>query len=66
MRLSDNVLRRMIQIFQEAILTGEECTDKLRDVKVNVSDGIVELDLEYVEAVKNDYAARIVGNNADQ
>ena len=58
LKLSDAVSLRMIQIFQEAIMTGVDGADLMRMVRLRVSDSDPEtlvLDPVYVEQVKAGY-----------
>jgi hypothetical protein len=53
LKLSDDVLRRVLQLFQEAMLLGIDCTDLLRQISLVVSDDdVLELSPEYAEVVK--------------
>mgnify|MGYP003453345990 CR=1 FL=1 len=57
-KLSDGVSFRLIQIFQEAILTGVDGADLLRMVRVQSSEDdpeTLELTPEYVQQVKDGY-----------
>jgi hypothetical protein len=54
-RLSDNVLRRIVQIIQEGFLTGTDVVDHMRLIKVQQSKeepDQLELTQEYVEYVE--------------
>jgi hypothetical protein len=37
-RLSDNVLRRIVQVMQEGLLTGTDVTDHMRMIRLTPSD----------------------------
>ena len=55
-KLSDSVSMRLIQIFQEAVLTGVDGADLLRQVLlVPGEDGLLSLDPEYVKSVEKGY-----------
>lgn len=57
-KLSDNVSMRLIQIFQEAIMTGIDGADLLRMVRLQLdeSDGeTLVLTPEYQKSVKESY-----------
>lgn len=43
--LRDDVLNRLVQIVQEAFLTGVDCTDLLRQIRLEVTDS-ASLELE--------------------
>jgi hypothetical protein len=54
-KLSDSVSMRLVQIFQEAIMTGCDGADLLRQVRLQVSDkecDTLVLTPEYVKLVK--------------
>jgi len=54
-RFADSVSLRLIQIFQEAILTGVDGADLLRQVRLCVDeddDSLLVQDPEYVQQVK--------------
>lgn len=56
LRFDDDVLRRVVQILQEALLTGVDCTDLLRQVRVIPAEGdeaTLILSPAYREHVKN-------------
>ncbi len=53
-KLSDNVIGRIAQIVQEAMLLGVDAVDLLRQVEVETSDaGLMELSSEYVKSIKD-------------
>ena len=58
MKLSDDVLARIVQIFQEAMLTGTDCSDLMRQIQVEV-DPVDSTQLAftpaYVELVKRQH-----------
>lgn len=49
--ISDNVWRRVVQIVQEAMLTGVDCVDLLRQVRVQTNGSALELTSEYRKMV---------------
>jgi hypothetical protein len=52
-RLHDEVLQRFVQIFQEALLLGVDCSDIMRQVRVcAVEDDVLVLTDEYRNLVK--------------
>lgn len=55
--MKDEVWHRVVQIVQEALLTGVDCSDLLRQVRVQESKSGSELELtpEYVQQVKEGY-----------
>lgn len=58
-RLSDAVSMRMVQIFQEAIMTGVDGADLLRQVRVQPDESdphVLVLTPEYQQQVKESYA----------
>lgn len=54
-RLSDAVLFRIVQIVQEGMLMQQDVTAKLRDIELLENDdtGLLDLTVEYTEAVKS-------------
>jgi hypothetical protein len=57
-KLSDSVSMRLVQIFQEAIMTGCDGADLLRQVRLQVSDkefDTLVLTPEYVKLVKQSH-----------
>jgi len=53
-RLSDNVLRRVVQLMQEGLLTGTDVTDHMRMIRLeeNADDSEqLELTVEYKKLV---------------
>lgn len=58
-KLSDQVSMRLIQIFQEAVITGVDGADLLRQVKVSVdptNETQLVLDADYVKQVDEHHA----------
>ncbi len=58
-KLSDNVSMRLVQIFQEAIMTGVDGADLLRQVRLQVSESDPEslvLTSGYEQQVKESFA----------
>jgi len=56
MKFADNVWHRVVQIIQEAMLTGVDCADLLRQVRVVSSESDVltlELSPEYETQVRD-------------
>lgn len=56
MKLSDSVLHRFVQIFQEAMLTGTDAADHMRMVRVEPDKddpNVLVLTSDYKEQVKN-------------
>ena len=54
-KLNDNVLRRIVQIMQEGMLTGTDVADHMRMIRLTPSDEDSEslvLTEEYLETVK--------------
>ena len=52
--LNDDVLARVAQIVQEAILTGIDCVDIMRQMRLHeVEPGRLSLTPEYVKSVKD-------------
>lgn len=51
-KLDDEVLHRFVQIFQEALLLGIDCSDIMRQVRLVNIDGVMFLDPEYKAFVK--------------
>ncbi len=41
-RLSDNVLRRIVQVMQEGLLTGTDVTDHMRMIRLTPSEDDVD------------------------
>jgi len=57
-KLSDNVSMRLIQIFQEAIMTGVDGADLLRQVRLQQSESdseVLVLTPDYQQLVKDSY-----------
>lgn len=55
-KFSDNVFHRVIQIVQEAMLTGVDCADLLRQIRVEpIADNTLDLTSEYQLQVKEAY-----------
>ena len=53
-KLSDNVIGRIAQIVQEAMLLGVDAVDLLRQIEVEHSDdAVMELTAEYVKSVRD-------------
>lgn len=47
-KFTDNILRRIVQIVQEAMITGVDCVDLMRQIEVKPNDaGMLELTPEY-------------------
>lgn len=54
LKLSDQVLHRIVQIIQEALLLGVDCSDIMRQVRLSVSaddDSTLVLSEEYQKSV---------------
>lgn len=53
-KLSDNVLHRVVQIVQEAFLTGVDCADIMRQIELEegTEHGTLELTEKYKQMVK--------------
>lgn len=53
-KLSDNVLHRVVQIVQEAFLTGVDCADIMRQIELEegAEHGTLELTEKYKQMVK--------------
>ena len=57
-RLADSVSARLVQIFQEAVLTGVDGADLLRQVRLNVDESepdVLVLSQEYRQQVKESH-----------
>jgi hypothetical protein len=56
LRLSDNVIARVVQILQEGLMTGTDITDHMRMIRLE-SDGSDNLQLtpEYVKQVQDGF-----------
>lgn len=55
LKFADNVWHRVVQIVQEAMLTGVDCSDLLRQVRVvpdETDDHVLVLSLEYQKQVR--------------
>lgn len=58
-KLNDSVWHRVIQIVQEAMITGVDCADLMRQVEVtqdSSQDNVLTLSPEYEQRVQEHYA----------
>ena len=58
-KLADSVLHRIVQIVQEAMLTGTDCSDYFRQIDLvpdESSTGYLVLTTEYKQHVKDSHA----------
>ena len=59
-KLSDSVLHRIVQIVQEAFLTGVDCADIMRQIELEEgSSGSLVLTSEYKEMVARQHAEMV-------
>lgn len=73
-KLSDSVLMRVVQIVQEALFTGIDATDLMREIALQESDvtsGLLVMTDAYVELVKKSHeqllarAVELAGSQQD-
>lgn len=55
LKLSDNLLARIVQILQEGLITGTDITDHMRMIRVDVCEGELQLSKEYLEQVQRGF-----------
>ena len=56
MKLDDSVLGRIVQIIQEAMLTGTDCVDYMRLIELETSENDkLVLTQNYVDTVKKEH-----------
>jgi hypothetical protein len=61
-KLSDDVLARIVQIVQEAFLTGIDCTDLMRQIELvhdEADPTVLTLPVEYMQRVAEGYARMV-------
>lgn len=72
LKLSDSVLHRFVQIIQEAMLTGTDCADHMRMVRLvpdSTDPHVLTLSDEYkaqVEKIHQKYLAEIESHRSQQ
>jgi hypothetical protein len=57
-RFADSVFHRLVQIVQEAMLTGTDCADLLRQIRVipdETDDHVLVLSVEYQRQVREQH-----------
>lgn len=57
-KISDDVISRIVQIIQEALFTGIDCVDIMRQLELEVSDddaSVLTLPEEYIKRVAEGY-----------
>jgi hypothetical protein len=57
-KISDDVISRIVQIIQEALFTGIDCVDIMRQLELEVSDddaNVLTLPEEYIKRVAEGY-----------
>lgn len=55
LRLSDNVIARIVQILQEGLMSGTDITDHMRMIRMESTDGELQLTAEYLEQVRKGF-----------
>lgn len=55
MRLSDNVIARIVQILQEGLMTGTDITDHMRMIRVECDGEALQLTPEYLKQVEDGF-----------
>ena len=61
-RLSDNVLRRVVQLLQEGLLTGTDVTDHMRMIRLEENTDVseqLELTTEYKKLVDGQHESML-------
>lgn len=48
MKLSDNTIAHMVKLLQMAIMTGTDITDNFRMLELVESEGVLEIDEDYL------------------
>ena len=66
MKLDDSVLVRIVQIIQEAMLTGTDCVDYMRLIELETSENDkLVLTQNYVDTVKKEHNDLVEFANSD-
>lgn len=55
LKLSDNVIARIVQILQEGLMTGTDITDFMRMIEMENVNGELQLTPAYVEHVRKSF-----------
>ena len=63
MKLSDDTIAHMVKLLQIAIMTGTDITDNFRMLELTESEGVLEIDQDYMN-VFNQNLDRIIAEGA--